>query len=141
MQELDKCLLLRQRLNELEEKISYLKLKNTFAPISVISDMPRFSGVSSSIEDYIVKIEELKEKRESIQLQLAQQRKTIEMIMNILHISEEAQNMILLRFYYGFQWKKCSQKQQEKFPDSGWNINKCFRVYHNILNKDRATKR
>ena len=136
MRALDRCLSLRRRLNEIDEKIELLQFNIDSPRSSVISDMPKGGGPRGNpLEEYVIKLEELENKRKRINAVLVELFKEVCSTMAKAGIDDQAREMMKYRFYHGQQWKACAVIMNKKYPQSNWNVNKCFRVYRAILCK------
>lgn len=136
MKTLDRCLQLRRRINEIDEKIETLKFNIDSPRSSVISDMPKGGGTRGNpLEEYVIKLEELENKRKRINAVLVELFKELRSTMAKAGIDDQACEMMKYRFYHGLQWKACAAVMNKKHPKNNWNVNKCFRVYRAILYK------
>ena len=126
----------REKINKVQDKIEYLQMQADSPRSSSFSDMPKGSrNVSNPIEQYIIKKEKLEEKRNALNAKFKRLCKISVAQMNEAGINKQAQKMIYLRFACGLPWKECSANLNTLFPDSKWNVNKCFRVYREVLYK------
>lgn len=136
MRALERCLSLRRRINEIDEKIELLRFNVDSPRSSVISDMPKGGGTRGNpLEEYIIKLEELENKKQRVTVTLVEQFKEVRSLMVKAGIDDQACEMMKYRFYHGQQWKACAAIMNKKYPQNKWNVNKCFRVYRAILYK------
>lgn len=135
MRELDEILRLRRSIANLEERIEELRVM-TQPKAQVISDMPRGGGEArNSIEDYIVKSEELTEKRDGLLHDIDEKWDVMYAICREANISVEQITMLRYRFYSGNSWKNCLNCMIGEFPAQKWNEQRLFRLYRGALCK------
>ncbi len=126
----------RDKIIKTNDRIKYLTMVADSPPSCSFSDMPKGSrNVSNPIERYCIKKEELEEKLDSLEEKLLRLWQKAAHQMNVAGIDKQAQKMMYFRFVCGMQWEKCSKELGKKYPDSKWNVNKCFRVYRKVLYK------
>lgn len=133
MQKLDDCLSKTRKIKEIEERITELRESVMSPKNQLITGMPRGGAGGNQSESYIVKLERLEDRRKK----LIRQRDELweEIIYTLGEAKEEYIALLQYRFFKGLQWKKCCTLMCNKYPDSGWNMNKVFRVYRQILRK------
>lgn len=135
MRELDEILRLRRDIVSIDVRLFELK-QMTQPRAQVISDMPRGGGErKNTIEEYIVKSEELQGKRIKLQKRIEKKWRGVVRMCKEAEITEAQQAMLELRFYYGLPWKQCMVRMQTLYPDGTWNEQKLFRMYRKILYK------
>ena len=143
MRELDEILRLRRSITNLEERIEELRAM-TQPKAQVISDMPRGGGEQrNSIEDYIIKSEELTAKRDNLLHDIDEKWDMAYAICKSANISVEQMTMLWYRFYRGNSWKNCLCRMVGEFPNQKWNEQRLFRLYREALHKiskKRGTK-
>lgn len=131
---LEKCLELNGRIIRTDENIFILK-EVAYSPRNqVINGMPRSEG-GNALEKYLVKLEKYKNKRLHLKNELLTTWKKAAAIMGDNDISAEDIMMMYYRFFKGLAWKQVNNEMQKLYKHSGWNENKCFRVYRCILAK------
>lgn len=132
----DEIASVRDKIKRTQNKIKYLQMEADSPRSSSFSDMPKSGGNSGNpIEQYYIKKEELTEKLNSLKARLERLWQKAAHQMNVAGIDKQAQKMMYWRFVCGMKWEKCSNALDEKYPDSRWNVNKCFRVYRKVLCK------
>lgn len=134
MKELDQILRLRREIDKLKERIEDLKAM-TQPKAQTISDMPRGGERKNSIEEYVVKSEELHSKLGKLEKRIENKWRDVLVTLNHCEITDAQCMMLKLRFYCGYPWKKVVKRMQELYPDTTWNENKVFSLYRRILYK------
>ena len=128
----DECLNLSRKIDNVYEKMYTLKVKATSPKNQIITDMPKGSGQGDMIERYLIELERLENKLKK----LTQKRNTIwKQINEMFSDNKETVEMLKWRFFCAYSWKECEEIMKCKYPNSNWNINKCFRVYRNAVYK------
>lgn len=131
--ELEVCLELRKRLNDIEEQLEEMRSNVRFPKIQTISDMPRGSVGENSIERYITKSEEYDQKRLSIKESLDSSWEKAMILLSNCGVESDAIRLMYFRFYCGFSWNKSTSKMRREYGEK-WNENRAFRTYRNIVN-------
>ena len=136
MKELDECLAKRRKIKDIEEDITELKLKVYSPKGQVITGMPRSgNGGASQADRYLMKLEKLEAKKKTKVDDLNVCWDNTVEILSGVQINAETIEMLRFRFYWGYKWEKCAAMMKEQFPQSVWNVNKCFRKYSAVLHK------
>lgn len=131
-----------QRIEELKEKIAVVEMQACTPKSGEITGMPKGGGDNSNpIEMYLERKEELEEKLLVLNDCFKNQWARALQLMRLADVKRQTRYMMYLRFCKGLPWKKCNMIMQEKYPNSKWNENKCFREYRNTLIKVRRAKR
>ena len=131
-----------QRIEEIKEKIIVLEMQACAPKSGEITGMPMGGGdVSNPIEMYLERKEKLEGKLGVLNERLNNQWKQALYLMRVADIKRQTRYMMYLRFYKGLPWEKCNEIMQEKYPNSKWNENKCFREYRKVLIGVRKAKR
>lgn len=132
MKELDSCLNLRRKINDIDEKIKTLQAAILSPKNQVITGMPRGGNNSdNAIERYLVKLEKLQRLKDNL---LSHQKSIwvdIEDKAKAANIPEQDIYLLYLRFVKGKKWNKCAVKMNKKYGN--WNINKVFRIYRRTI--------
>lgn len=132
----------RDKIKEIQNKIKCLQLEAASPRSCEFSDMPKSGrNASNPIEQYYLKTEDLTNKLDALKLKFERLWQKAAYQMNMAGIDKQAQKMMYYRFVCGLQWEKCAIALDKKYPDSRWNVNKCFRVYRRVLCKMPKTKR
>lgn len=98
--------------------------------------MPKGSGYRiSATESYIINAETLQNKLKRLSETLK-----IKWLIFLNNYGEETltveeRNLLKLRFVRGKKWKLCAMQMNILYPNEGWNENKVFRTYRNIIRK------
>ena len=138
MRELDECLRITRKINEIRERIEELKSMAMTPRNQIISDMPKGGGTMNATENYIIRLEKLESQIKLLQKERAEAWNVVSDMLHELNRREEVKTMLWLRFCNGYSWKKCVAKLEEKYPSETWNTNKCFRIYRSFLHKIRS---
>ena len=131
MKELESCLRLRRKINDIDEKIKTLRAAILSPKNQVITGMPRGGNNDNAIERYLVKCEKLQRRKDIL---LSHQKSIwldIEDKAKAANIPEQDIYLLYLRFVKGKKWNKCAVKMNKKYGN--WNINKVFRIYRRTL--------
>lgn len=128
MRELEQCLELRRKINGINERIEELRSSIETPKCQTLSDMPKGGGERNTIEEYIIKLERLEQKKAVIEQHLVSDWRTISADLKKNGVFDDVILMLKYRFFYGYRWKKCAVHMQ-------WNENKCFREYRAFLSK------
>ncbi len=102
----------------------------------IISDLPKGSGYRiSATESYIINAEILQNKLKRLSETLK-----IKWLIFLNNYGEEnltvqERDLLQLRFVRGKKWKTCAKQMNTLYPNEGWNDNKVFRTYRNIMKK------
>lgn len=141
MRELDTCLDIIKEIKEKDETIQELRYRTMSPKSQVITDMPKGGGAHvNALDNYMVKLERTIKAKERLQEKLDYEWAIAKFSLTHYGITKsDTIELLRLRFYRGLPWKKCSMEMQKTYPDSGWNINKCFRVYRAVLHKTNST--
>ena len=131
-----------KKLNKIKEKIWFLQIEAESPRTSIISDMPKGSGGTSNLlENYIIKKEKYVAKRDTLELRLDNLWQRAFHQMSEVGVDEQVQKMMYLRFGRCLQWEKCANELVKLYPESKWNVNKCFRKYRDVLYRLRKLNR
>lgn len=139
MKELDICLNIREQINDVEEKIAELKTATTSPKGQVISDMPRSGRIGNPIEDYIIRLEKLEQKKLRLEHRLKEKWGNAYIILNNSNVPNKSIKLLYYRYAKGLSWKDCVQKMKELYPNDLWNENKAFRLNRQALSKVTKT--
>lgn len=141
MKELDYILKLRRDIESVNERLDELRAM-TQPKGQVISDMPRGGGEQrNTIEDYIVKSEELTAKRDRLEHEIDEKWDDMYLICKAANLTAEQMTLLRYRFYSGNAWKKCLKWMEQEFPHQNWSESKMFRLYSTSLCKINKQKR
>ncbi len=133
---LDKCLKLRRKLNDVDEKILELRGVSYAPKIKVLSFVPTQGGsIVNKLDMYLIRLEELQRKRKYLETEINKQWQYTEDKLREIGATVEQVKLIKCRFYHGLPWKICSYEMQVSYPEKAWNEAKAYRVYREILNK------
>lgn len=138
MFELEKCMKISVSLRKIEEEILELKERGAHPRVQTITGMPKASGgFGNCFDSYIIELERLENTRNK--LTNARHELWVEACNKFkqTHTKEEDIQLMQYRFYEGRSWRVSCELMSKKYPDGGWKINKCFRVYRKILNKQK----
>ena len=141
MRELDECLRLKRRIEELDEKILEIRERALSPKNQIISDMPKGGGGGNPIEEYLIKSEKLEKERSRCKRALEEQWRSITETFKTLGISNTYELLMKYRFYYGLTWRNCTKLIQKDDPDTVWDENRVFRVYSHVSMKLRKSGR
>lgn len=134
MKELEEILQLRRDIESLDERLAELILL-TQPKAQTISDMPRGGQRKNSIEEYVVKLERLHNKRKYKQKCIDKEWSRLVVWFDKAHLSREQKTMLRLRFYKGKPWKVCLWRLRERYTEQKWYESKMFRLYENAVDK------
>lgn len=132
MRELQKCLLLRRKIDEISDRIYELRAKVTSPKNQIITGMPRGGGSNDNVnERYLIRLEYLIEKRHKLRKYQAKEwirakNKIKEYSLDTKTNFEETANLFFFRYVKGLSWNKCVAKLNTEY--GGWNSNKAFRI-------------
>lgn len=130
---LDELAYTYKRLKRAKEKLEYIEMVASSARISVYSDMPKgCMNVGNPLEDSYIRKEEALKKCQELEARLQDQWQRAALEMNAIHITEQVQKMLYLRFCCGLQWQKCADMLDTEYPNCKWNTSKCFRKYREV---------
>lgn len=130
MKELNECLNTKRQIDEINEKICKLKAIILSPKNQVITGMPRGGNSENAVEKYMIKVEELEDKKRRLAKYQMEQWHYIQTRAENAHISYENIRLLFLRFCMGYSWKRCTRQMQEEYGN--WNINKVFAIYRKI---------
>lgn len=133
MRELEQCLELRRKINSINERIEELRSTVETPKCQILSDMPKGGGERNTLEEYIVKLERLEQRKAVIKQRLVSDWRSISTFLKQNGVNNDVILMLKYRFFYGCRWKKCAVYMQ-------WNENKCFREYRAFLSKINKIK-
>ena len=132
MEELKRCLELRRKIDEIDDRILDIKSKVRHPKTQTLSCMPRNASQSdSAIERYIITLDKLQARRGALEEELYLRWVQIEKTLDRCSIARNDKRLLSLRFYSGLSWKKCTAKMQKL--DATWNENKTFRRYREVV--------
>lgn len=131
---LNQCLNLNRDKQKIIDKLKELKSTAYYPRKQDISDIPKGSSENiNHIDAYVIKQERLEHDILLINKQISQCWHIVcEKIKGIA--SKEETDMLRMRFYKGWQWKRCAVEMQKKCGCQ-WNINKIFSTYRQLLAK------
>lgn len=133
MKELDECLNIKRKIDEIENKINTLRMAVLSPRNQVITGMPKsVNNTESAMDRFLVKIEKLEQQKESLLNQQKEHWNVVISRAREARISGQEVKLLYIRFVKGYAWKKCSLALQQEYGN--WNINKVFRTYRKILN-------
>lgn len=127
-QKLEQCLSLTRKIKDKEEEIADLRAKTMSPKIQTITDMPKGGSVGNVIEQYIIRLERLQNKKGALEERRNKLWGAIELKLIECELNDEISKMLYLRFYNAYAWGRCAELL-------GWNANKCFRMYRKALTK------
>lgn len=135
MNEFEECRHLVERIQRKYEKIEYIREKLYAPKAQIITGMPRGGASDNSIEKYLSDIEEEEAKIKSLKQILSE--KWFDIVERLYRENVKDENILLMqeRFLNCRPWVKCAEYMQQQFPQSKWNVNKCFRVYRDNIYK------
>lgn len=135
MKELNECLRLNREIAEINERLQTITAAAQAPKNQIISDMPRGGGSTVNATDrYIIKKEELEHKIAVINRRIALTWVKALNKMKKCGVSAEDCELMQMRFFYGWQWKKCACEMSKKHGKH-WNVNRVFRIYRSVLTK------
>lgn len=139
MQRLDECLKLARKIREIDEQIVEIKTRAMSPKSQIITGMPKGSGfLGSCTDEYIAKLERLEaEKKRRVKERSLLWTETVDILLKE-NVHHEHIQLLKYRFFCGLPWKQCCTLMCKNYADSGYNINKIFRVYRAILQKFRG---
>lgn len=117
-------------LRDINDKISEYELKKSELAAMVqpraqtISNTPRSSNPINAIEEYCIR----KEKIDEAIRKLETRKQEIWSGLKLDNVTNEERDVLRLRFYEGYSWKRCARELKEKEQ-------KLFRVYRAVLCK------
>lgn len=129
MQELKECLELKREINKLNDKIKEIEAITKAPKNQIITGMPRSNNMDNVMDRYLIKIESLEEKRNTLQNLLDDKWDCLFPILVNCNLNAETIELLRLRFYKGLPWKICVSRLRKKYPKDKWNENKAFRLY------------
>lgn len=129
MIELESCLELRRKINDIDDKISILRAAILSPKNQVITGMPRSGNTENLIDRYLIRSEMLQIEKEQALNQLSETWNVVQSKTGALTTQEK--ELLFFRFVEGNAWKKCAYLMNKKY--GGWNINKVFSTYRRIL--------
>lgn len=135
MRELDVCLDIRNKINDVDEEIEMLKAVATSPSGQVLSDMPRSGRIGNAIEDYIIRLEKLEQKRMRLEYKLKKAWSNAFIILHNSNAPNKSIKLLYFRYTKGLSWKECVEKMRELYPNELWNENKIFRLNRQALAK------
>ncbi len=143
MRELDECLELRRYIQDkIDARIFEIKARIEAPKNQVITGMPMGHGENiNAFDRYLIKLERYEQKKNRKEQELLEKWQIANDLLSENGIEKENIILLRLRFYKGYQWKRCVKEMAKDYPNSKWNINKCFREYRRILcitNKNRV---
>lgn len=135
MKELERLLKINKDIDALLEKLAVRRYSITAPKRQILSDMPKGGCRINEIEDYIIYSETLKNELHT--LFKALEIKWLIFLNNYgdENLTVQERDLLELRFAEGKKWKVCAIEMNMRYPNEGWNDNKVFRIYHNIMKK------
>lgn len=136
MKELEQLLELNRDIDILFDKLAMRRYSVTAPKRQILSDMPKGGGCRvNEIEDYIIHSETLRNDIRKLSETL--EIKWLIFLNNYAetNLTVEERNLLELRFMHGYKWKVCAKQMDILYPNEGWNENKVFRTYRNIIQK------
>jgi len=135
MEELSKCLELRKKINDIEEKLEDIAYSIKCPKIPTVSDMPRSTSIlGNPIERYIEKQEKYENEKLLLETELNMKWNSIEKKLIACGTEKAERQLIYLRFNRGYSWKKCTSIMRNA-EGQKWNENRTFRTYRKIVKK------
>ena len=134
MKELDTVLHLRREIDKLQDRLQELKIM-TQPKAQTISDMPRGGERKNTIEEYVMKSEELNSKLGKLEKRMDRKWRDVLSMLSHCEITDAQCVMLRLRFYCGYPWKKVVKEMKRLYTETTWNENKVFSMYRRILYK------
>ena len=137
MQELNECLNLAREIKEKRELLAEMQYRSISPKNQILSGMPRGGGAQlNQIERNLIQSEKLKKAIRALEHERLETWKCATFRLKKAGVTNDEHIKLLeMRFFYGFSWKKCNAIVTNLFPNSKWDINKCFRVYRASLRK------
>ena len=136
MQEFEKLIKIRKRINRIDDKIEKLKNAIESPKGQIVSDMPKAHGAQqNSMDDFLIKLEREEEKRLHQEINLLDEWGNIFKILYQSGIPLQHIHLLKYRYFYFLPWKSCLKRMQKDFPHEKWNENKCFRVFRKDMAK------
>jgi len=135
MRELDECLELRRKINKETERIEQLRAVAYSPKNQIISDMPRSNRQINTMDEYIIKLENLETKKAFLECELCGKWCAVLVKLSFYGINPKVIHLLTMRFNFGYSWKKCARIMSNKYSDDNWNENKVFREYRQALAK------
>ena len=117
-------------LRDINDRISEYKLKKAELQAMVqpraqtISDTPRGSNPINAIEEYCIR----KEKIDEAIRKLEARKQEIWDGLTLDNVTDEERDVLRLRFYEGYSWKRCAREMKEKEQ-------KLYHLYRGVLCK------
>lgn len=135
MKELDECFKLRRYIQEkIDTKIFEIKARIEAPKNQVITGMPMGHGENvNAFDRYLIKLERLEKRKSVKEKELLKKWQFASSILTENGISKENISLLRLRYYKGYQWKRCAKIMATDYPKNKWNLNKCFREHRSIL--------
>lgn len=131
-----------QRIERIREKIFVLETQVCTPKSGEITGMPKDgSGAGNSIELYLERKEKLEAQLNALNERFQNLWEKTVRLMKAANIDSQTRALMYLRFIKHLQWEKCNLEMQKKYPDSNWNINKCFRKYREVRYKIRKLQK
>lgn len=133
MEKLNKCLVLRKKINDIEEKLEDIAYSIKCPKIPTVSDMPRSTSISGNpIERYIEKQEKYENEKLLLETELNMLWNSIDKRLIACGTGKSERQLIYLRFNRGYSWKKCTAIMR-KAEGQKWNENRTFRIYRKTV--------
>ena len=132
---------MKENFSKIDDKILEIKARVEAPKNQVITGMPRGHGENvNAFDSYLIKLERYEQKKRIKEQQLLELWQVAKDLLSENDIKKENIALLRLRFYKGYQWKVCAKIMAKDYPDSRWNINKCFREYSRVLCKIHKNK-
>lgn len=122
----EECLDLTRRIAHLEEVLKELQYKIRYPKSQSFSDMPKGSSQESVLEVYLEKQESIATKKLILQNQRLLIWRELEKAMTDHSITPAEQQLMKLRYFMGFSWKKCTQTMKTEYKK--WSENRTFKA-------------
>lgn len=125
MKELTECLIVKDKINDINDKIRELRAVISSPKGQVITGMPRGgSNKENAFDKYLIKVERLeRQKKDLLKYRDSQWQKAINKLPDI---TEEEKALLRYRYIDGLPWKKCVVMMNKEYTK--WSINRCFQV-------------
>ena len=136
MIELDDCLDLARMIKEKDGLLVELNSRAMSPKGLIVSDMPKGGGSPmNAFDDYLDKKERIEKAKKRLENRLDAKWECAVNILITYGVDIETIQLMKFRFYCGLPWKNCAASIKEKYPNSGWSVNKCFSAYRGVLHK------
>lgn len=130
MKELDRCLSIRKKIKDIDDKIDTLRAAILSPKNQVITGMPRSGNTENAIERYMLKVEKLEARKQKLLSSQTKLWRRALWKMESAQLTIPEKEMLYFRFVEGLSWKKVTYKLNSKYY--GWNESKVFRIYRGL---------